>query len=244
MVTKPKYRSILPPFPLYLTMFLCASSTLEELCRLVYPQHALEIAEKVTLELRSLWHMMSHIKLPIAPQMVPDNTLPAVQNQSCAVAELAMNPLKILLCAVAFLFQYVVSQSAASSQAPTVTVTNGTYSGVYQPKYRQDFFLGVPYAQPPIGSLRYRIPASLNATWSGTRNATAYSPECVGYGVRHSWLFLEESKTELFSQGDDIGYESSEDCLTLNVIRPSGMEGQSLPIAFWIHGCVYHSFRM
>lgn len=42
-----------------------------------------------------------------------------------------------------------------------------------------------------------------------------------------------------FDQGDQIGYDVSEDCLALNVVRPSGYEGQSLPVAVWIHGGGY-----
>lgn len=104
---------------------------------------------------------------------------------------------------------------------PTVTLQNGTYNGVYSSTYGQDFFLGVPFAQPPLGELRFRIPQPLNSSWEGSRNATAYYPECVGYG------------------GDQIGYEVNEDCLALNVIRPSGYEGQLLPIGVWIHGGGY-----
>lgn len=59
---------------------------------------------------------------------------------------------------------------------------NGTYAGVYNAQYDQDFFLGVPYAQPPVGGLRFRVPQSLNSTWSGTHSAAQYSAECVGYG--------------------------------------------------------------
>ncbi len=40
-------------------------------------------------------------------------------------------------------------------------------------------------------------------------------------------------------QGDDVGYQVSEDCLTLNVIRPAGSQGQNLPVAVWIHGGGY-----
>jgi carboxylesterase type B len=101
------------------------------------------------------------------------------------------------------------------TSAPTVTVKNGTISGVYSSTYNQDFFLGVPYAQPPVGELRFRNPQSLNTTISGTLEATAYAPECVGYG------------------GDQIGYPVSEDCLVLNVVRPCGYDGQDLPVGVW-----------
>lgn len=38
-------------------------------------------------------------------------------------------------------------------------------------------------------------------------------------------------------QGDDVGYDVSEDCLTLNVIRPAGVSKDAeLPVAVWIHG--------
>lgn len=70
-----------------------------------------------------------------------------------------------------------------SSGPPTVTVRNGTYSGIYQPTYNQDLFLGIPFAQPPLGDLRLQLPQSINETWTDTREATQYYPECVGYGV-------------------------------------------------------------
>ena len=113
-----------------------------------------------------------------------------------------------------------VSGSGASpgAGAPTVVTRNGTYQGFHLDTYNEDLFLGIPYAQPPLGPLRFTIPQSINTTFDGVRQATEYYPACVGYG------------------GDDIGYAESEDCLAINVIRPSGYEGQALPVGLWIHG--------
>lgn len=108
--------------------------------------------------------------------------------------------------------------AGVAASAPTAVTKNGTYQGFHLSSYSQDVFLGIPYAQPPLDFLRLRVPQSLNSTFSGVRSATEYYPECVGYG------------------GDDIGYEQSEDCLALNVIRPAGYEGQQLPVAVWLHG--------
>lgn len=70
-----------------------------------------------------------------------------------------------------------------TKSSPTVAVRNGTYTGVRSSTYNQDFFLGMPYAQQPVGNLRFTVPQSLNASWDDTRDATQYSDICVGYGV-------------------------------------------------------------
>ncbi|KAK8132118.1 hypothetical protein PG999_000291 [Apiospora kogelbergensis] len=79
-----------------------------------------------------------------------------------------------------------------------------------------------PMPSPPTGDLRFRAPQPLNESWSGLRNATEYSPQCFGYGS-DTWV---------------LGNYVSEDCLTINVVRPHGVgtNDTKLPVALWIHG--------
>jgi len=86
-------------------------------------------------------------------------------------------------------------------------------------------FLGLPYAAPPVGSLRWKAPQS-PLKWKGERDATVFGAHCAQI---HLW--------------DDILFEDSgpsEDCLFLNVYAPAGSSaGSRLPVMFWIHGGGY-----
>ncbi|OKL56729.1 hypothetical protein UA08_07865 [Talaromyces atroroseus] len=106
------------------------------------------------------------------------------------------------------------SCAAEDSTPPVVTVKNGSYAVIHSPEYKQDWFLGIRYAE----ANRFTRPKPLNETWVGTRNATVYPPHCVGYG-------------------NSVAYPMVEDCLFLNVIRPAKIgEDAQLPVAVWIYG--------
>ncbi|WP_246465382.1 carboxylesterase/lipase family protein [Novosphingobium jiangmenense] len=89
-----------------------------------------------------------------------------------------------------------------------------------------DAFLGIPYAAPPVGELRWREPQAA-PPWQGVREATAFGPVCQ-QGVPAPW----GPYTAEFLAGPPM----SEDCLTLNVWRPKGAGMKKLPVLVFIHG--------
>ncbi|KAK6524832.1 hypothetical protein TWF281_011730 [Arthrobotrys megalospora] len=102
--------------------------------------------------------------------------------------------------------------------SPKAYIKNGTVTGRYSPEWNQDFFLGVPYAKPPTGDRRFRPPQFI--TEKQHIQAKQTGNWCYGY------------------RGDQWEYPQSEDCLTLNIVRPSGVNYniKKLPVAVFIHG--------
>jgi carboxylesterase type B len=85
--------------------------------------------------------------------------------------------------AIALSLTVGLASSAPYLAAPTAHVKNGTYVGLHSAAYNQDYFLGIPYAQPPVGALRFRSPVGLNQSWSDVKPATAYSGEVCHYAL-------------------------------------------------------------
>ncbi len=97
--------------------------------------------------------------------------------------------------------------------------------------YGNHVWRGIPFAQPPVGKLRWRAPQAL-AAWDGSREALAFGSSCPQFA---SPIGGDDSA----DLGTPVG---SEDCLFLNVYAPAlapdqvPSGGKRLPVMFWIHG--------
>ena len=120
--------------------------------------------------------------------------------------------MKRLITALVAALLFVAPVPAAAAVAPDEVLTDkGWLRGTSTPAERE--FLGVPFAAPPVGALRWRAPRPA-APWTGVRPATEPSDWCAQGGAEPS---------------------TDEDCLYLNVYTPpSGPAG--LPVLVWFHG--------
>ncbi|XP_046290753.1 cocaine esterase isoform X3 [Marmota monax] len=91
-------------------------------------------------------------------------------------------------------------------------------------------FLGIPFAKPPVGPLRFAAPEPPEP-WSGVRDGTSHPAMCLQDAKAMNTQSLKLLNLTLPS------IPMSEDCLYLNIYMPAhAHEGSNLPVMVWIHG--------
>ncbi len=112
-----------------------------------------------------------------------------------------------------------IAQAGRQDKVPQVTTANGTLEGINDSGVR--IFKGVPFAQPPVGELRWKAPQPAK-NWQGIRKADHFGPRAMQLPVFGDMSF----------RSDGV----SEDCLYLNVWTPAKSEDERLPVLVYFYG--------
>ncbi|XP_064315650.1 liver carboxylesterase 1 isoform X2 [Phalacrocorax carbo] len=135
-----------------------------------------------------------------------------------------------LFCSTAFITCGADGQTGAE---PEVAITHGRLKGrqtnVKGTDRLVNVFLGIPFAKAPVGSLRFSPPEPPEP-WNDLRDATSYPPLCP------QDLSMLKTAEKNFKE-KHLQFQTSEDCLYLNVYSPAGSNKKDkLPVMVWIHG--------
>jgi para-nitrobenzyl esterase len=126
----------------------------------------------------------------------------------------------LLFAAIPFISnaQQAVNANAFPVQ---ISVTNGIIEGEYDVKTNIQSFKGIPFAQAPIGNLRWKAPQAVS-NWIGIKQTKKFGPRAI--------------QAAIFG---DMGFRSdglSEDCLYLNVWSPAQSSKEKLPVLVYFYG--------
>jgi para-nitrobenzyl esterase len=126
-----------------------------------------------------------------------------------------------IFCAAVTIANLLGFSSPVRADSLTVKTLQGKVHGRTINNGKVEEFLGLPYAAPPVGDLRWKAPEP-PAKWKGVRDATQYGAHCIQTNAFADMIFQDSGP--------------SEDCLFLNVYAPVGAKSGGLPVMFWIHG--------
>jgi para-nitrobenzyl esterase len=119
----------------------------------------------------------------------------------------------------------VAGMAAAQGTSGAVAIEGGNISGIWRDNAAVRAFLGVPFAAPPVGALRWQAPQPV-VPWQGVRAADAYGAQCMQKARSHTSVYYQYAGTQ----------PTAEDCLYLNVWAPAAERAHDLPVMVWLYG--------
>ncbi|TFK82846.1 alpha/beta-hydrolase [Polyporus arcularius HHB13444] len=127
---------------------------------------------------------------------------------------------------------------AATPAAPTATLDNATVVGYTNNSVTS--FMGIPFAEPPLGDLRLRLPKPITS-YNGTINATQPATQCIQLNPTISpdlpGELLQDMTAYLEHAAAPSSVPQNEDCLTISIQVPEGTQpGAKLSVLAFIYG--------
>jgi hypothetical protein len=114
-----------------------------------------------------------------------------------------------------------INSTATAEMPDRVQTANGVVEGIGQQSSGVRVFRGIPFAQPPVGDLRWRPPQPVK-DWNDVRPAARFGPRCMQHPVFGDMNFRSNGM--------------SEDCLYLNVWTPANSSNEHLPVLLYFYG--------
>ena len=121
------------------------------------------------------------------------------------------------------------------SVSAVVPTTSGRVQGTVSADGKLQCYLGIPYAEPPTGELRFRPPVA-KRPWSGIRDAVRFGNAAMQIFDPHEGAISDFTGEPPSTPQPFVG---NEDCLTLNIWTP-GADSRKRPVFLWIHGGANH----
>ena len=130
--------------------------------------------------------------------------------------------LNLLLFLISLAILPISSFSQANNTFAVQTkIKNGVIEGSYDTKSGIQTFLGIPFAKPPVGPLRWKAPQPAD-TWAGVKETKKFGPRAM--------------QAPIFGDMDFKSDGISEDCLYLNVWTPAKRNAKNLPVLVYFYG--------
>ena len=124
----------------------------------------------------------------------------------------------LILAIVILAGSTVFAQTGDQINLPIVKTKDGKLQGIVSSGI--EIFKGIPFAQPPVGDLRWKEPQPVR-NWKGVRNADQFGAYCT-----------QRAGGDYWHRGNGM----SEDCLFLNVWPPAKAASERLPVLVYIFG--------
>ena len=127
----------------------------------------------------------------------------------------------MLLVSFCFLANILLHAQNNNAFAVQVKIENGIIEGNYDTKSGIQTYLGVPFAKPPVGELRWKAPQPTD-NWKGVKETKKFGPRPM--------------QTVVFGDMNSRSNGVSEDCLYLNVWTPATRNTKDLPVLLYFYG--------